>query len=647
MGKKFSDEIEYIPQALAWALEQDVTLLTRSLAGLSGKNLISIGSGGSSTVAAFIASLHESNFGLVSRSITPGEFLAHQHILENSCAALISAEGKNLDILAAADRVASLEMPGLALVLKAQSPLEVQCRATGTTTVTSFQMPWGKDGYLATNSLLATMVLASRAYGSQGVEQIKKVDRTWLTQRRAYIANQCLAEHMSSRKSLAVLYGAVGRIGAVDIESKLSESALGTCELTDYRQFAHGRHLQLAKSQNAPCFFAFYSSKDRALCDSTLALFPPEIPVIKMALPDDPIEASLLSVIDAILVIDILGQDQQCDPGQPPVTNFGRRLHVLNIKELLPPPKFQPAPLWRKLRDGANHVNQTRAWSTAAMEFCERLANARPKALVCDFDGTFCDTDLRFDGLDTRLISAIERLTSGGTIIGFASGRGGSLYDDLRKKLNPAIWSNIIVGYYSGSLIAPLNVPEFIAPPTDPRFEQLEQWLVDIGILLDRESKPNKHGGQMSLRRQHYGYKHRAVAGIRNWIKQENHLGWRVFCSGHSIDVLTENVGKEQVIQAIAKHVGCNPNTEILKIGDSGDFDGNDFELLNSGLSLSVDGVSPFRHACWNLLPRGCKGVAGTLYYLNSLEYDDHSLRFSPESICRIRATLEIGDRRP
>ena len=164
MWKRFSDEIEYIPQALTWAVEQDVKILSRSLAGLSGKNLIGIGSGGSSTVAAFIALLHELTFGLVSRSTTPGEFLAHQHCMDNSCAALISAEGKNSDILAALDRVALFEMPSIALVLSRESPLVARCREMGTTTVASFQMPWEKDGFLATNSLVATMVLVARAY---------------------------------------------------------------------------------------------------------------------------------------------------------------------------------------------------------------------------------------------------------------------------------------------------------------------------------------------------------------------------------------------------------------------------------------------------------------------------------------------------
>ncbi|UCV22575.1 HAD hydrolase family protein [Ferribacterium limneticum] len=643
MGKKFSDEIDYIPDAIAWALDEDVRFLTRSLAALSGRNLIGIGSGGSSTAAAFIATLHESCFGLLSRSTTPGEFLAHQRPMENASGLLISAEGKNLDILAAADRIASFELPGLAIVLRPNTPLATKCRETGAATVASFQMPWGKDGYLATNSLIATMILVTRAYGIKGIEKIREVDRNWLMERRANLVDQGLSEHMASRKSLAVLYGTVGRIGAIDIESKLAESALGGCELTDYRQFAHGRHLQLAEVRSAPCFLAFHSANDKALCDSTLELFPREVPIIKVELPNDPILASLVSVIDAILITDILGQHQQRDPGQPVVSSFGRNIHALDVKKLLPLADSEQISLRRKLRCNVDQVYRTAAWTTAAIEFCERLRNANIKALACDFDGTFCDTDLRYEGLDERLISSIEDLARNGTIIGFASGRGDSLYDDLRKKLSSDTWSKIIIGYYSGSVIASLDSEKFEEPAGDPRFDDLEQWLKDVGIVANLETTPKNRGGQMSLRMQNFGAKHRAVAGIRHWIQRGNHNGWRVFCSGHSIDVITENVGKENVVRAIAHYANADPMTETLRIGDSGDLDGNDFELLDSGLGLSVDSVSPFPGTCWNLLPRGYKGVTGTLLYMNSLQRTDQGRCLSSTLMDGLSETLRKG----
>ena len=644
MGKKFSEEVQYIPEAIAWAFKQEVKLLARALGGLSGKSLLAIGSGGSSTAAAFLAQTHEISFRQIARSATPGEFLSRQASFENSGAVLISAEGKNLDILAAAKRVATLEIPSIALVLNDPSPLGHLCRDNSSITVVPFPMPWVKDGYLATNSLIAMMVLIARAYQIEGIECINSIDCNWLSERRSLLTSQGLAEHMACHSSLAVLYGTVGKIGAIDIESKLSEAAFGTCELTDYRQFAHGRHLQLGTPGNTPCFLAFHCSQDVHLSEATLALFPPNIPVIKLELPDDPTAASIMSVIDAMLVTDILGAARNRDPGQPVVSTAGRAMHNLNVQEHLTVPTSLPAPMWRKFsNENASNANVS-IWREAALAFSERIANARIKALVCDFDGTFCNTDLRFDGLDERLIPVLEGLIRNGIMIGFATGRGDSLYRDLREKLSPDTWPNILIGYYSGSLIEPLANNLFNEPVTDPRFQALEQWLTSSVLTTREDVSLNKRAGQFSIRLGLGSNKNRISAAIRHWLHKESLHEWRVFCSGHSIDVLNENAGKERVINAIASRIGCDPIAEILRIGDSGDFDGNDFELLNDGLGLSVDCVSPCQPGCWNLLPIGLRGVVGTLYYLQALELVESAFQFSPKIIAEIRNTLEVRE---
>ncbi len=61
MGKKYSEEIEYIPNAIEWALNQNIEQLARCLISLSARSLLGIGSGGSTTAAAFMAMLHENH----------------------------------------------------------------------------------------------------------------------------------------------------------------------------------------------------------------------------------------------------------------------------------------------------------------------------------------------------------------------------------------------------------------------------------------------------------------------------------------------------------------------------------------------------------------------------------------------------------
>ena len=71
---------------------------------------------------------------------------------------------------------------------------------------------------------------------------------------------------------------------------------------------------------------------------------------------------------------------------------------------------------------------------------------------------------------------------------------------------------------------------------------------------------------------------------------------------------------------AVATRSGGTVN-DILRIGDKGAWPGNDAEMLDHPLGLTVDEASPSRHHCWGLAPAGVKGLQATLYYLDRLEW--------------------------
>lgn len=644
MGKNFSEEVAYLPSAIAWAATQDIKPLERAFQGFAGRNLLAIGSGGSTTAASFLAKLHEGTYGQISRACTPGEFLSHVVDFQNAAIVLVSAEGKNQDILAAAERVASTELPSISFVLSDSSPLAKVCEKTGSASVISFQMPWKKDGYLATNSLVATLILFARTYGADVESLTSGLDGEWIQQRKSLIQEQSFLTHFLDRRSLAVLYGKSGCIGAIDIESKLSEGAFGPCEITDFRQFAHGRHLQLNDEEQAPCFLVFSAGAEDLLCESTLKHFPTGVPIVRLPLPEDPLKAAIISVIDSILISELIGQGLSVDPGQPFVSTAARAMHHLDVRNLFPPRIRGAAPIYRKLQKLIETDGRASLYQEAGLRFCDRLQNSEIKALVCDFDGTFCCTEQRYSGLDDRLVPVIERLANAGVLIAFASGRGDSLYKDLREKLNPSIWKNILVGYYSGSLIEALNQNEPLNPAPDSNLQALASWLTEAGLVPGGDRYPIKmHGGQLSVR-SFKGYSlPRVMSAIRFWLSDHGYNKWRAYCSGHSIDVLTDASGKEAVVSYVAALIGCDPQSEILRLGDSGDFDGNDYELLGSGLGLSVDRVSSLHGACWNFLPVGLRGVLGTGYYLDCLVGDRGQMRFSPQKIGEFRKSLNIG----
>ncbi len=642
MGKQFAEEIAYLPSAIRWALEQNIDLLARVIAANSGRSLLAVGSGGSSTSAAFLAQLHESEFGRISRQSTPVELLAHETRPEDCAVVLVSAEGKNKDVLAASRHMLTLEIPGFALTLAPESPLADRLRASGAT-VAAFAAPWGKDGYLATNSLIATMILVARGYAIDGLQRyLERIDEQWLEQRRGQIAEQGLVDAVDGGRHICVLYGRDGIAGAIDIESKLAESALGVVQKVDFRQFAHGRHLQLANRELAPCFVSFESPRDRILAQATIGAFPADVPVVRLDLPAEHALAEIVSVIDAILLTDILSRRRGIDPGQPDVPEFGRTLHASDVREAVRGRGGWPPALVRKVRNVDAPRATYETFRLAGVAFADRLERARFRALVCDFDGTFCNTDLRFEGLDACLIAEIARIAGAGFPIGFATGRGDSLHGDLRVKLDEELWERITIGFYSGSIISGLAEAPPVQGKPDPRFVELTEWLTESTLLGALKSSPKIGEGQLSLRIRDHSAKYRVGAYVRQWLNTKGYGGWRIFYSGHSIDVVTESAGKDRVVSAIAATVGCGRDDEILRLGDSGDIEGNDYEFLNAGLGLSVNGVSIARDACWNFLPRGLMGAQGTRFYLKALVIEGGALRFAPEFIEHVRAILTV-----
>jgi fructoselysine-6-P-deglycase FrlB-like protein/hydroxymethylpyrimidine pyrophosphatase-like HAD family hydrolase len=621
MGRRFKDEINYIPQAIEWAAAQDVAIAQRALLSASSRPLFAIGSGGSFTVATFAALCHEKRFGQFARAVTPLEYKETGGAIRNAAALMLSAEGKNKDILAAAHSTLTFEHVAIALTLKVQTPLAEFAASSGGTGVVAYEMPWGKDGYLATNSLIAMIILLAKAYCPEKERNfaaaLSYITPQWLMDRRKMIA-RIIREYEVGTQVL-VLFGGATRSTAIDVESKFAEAALGTCQLADYRQFAHGRHLQLSHAENA-IVIAFVNEDEGALADATLALIPESIRKLALDVPICNDVAAVQGAIDAILITDVVADILGIDPGQPEVPEYCRFIHQLDPNILMKErPSPTPVPVGRKLKRTNIDASTVALFSNACLVFSKKLEEANVKALVCDFDGTFCETYRRFDGLDESLVTDIERITSYEIPIAFATGRGDSLMEDLRNKLSPSSWKHIYIGYYSGSVVARLDEePEF--PEKDPHFARLESWLEATGVSAMVEAGNKTKCGQFGLRCENHASRHEAVSAIKHWIRSQALCGWRVYCSGHSIDVLSCVAGKRKVLDFLVDRFGVDLDTEILRIGDSGDFDGNDFELLEDGLGLSVDSVSADPANCWNLLPSDRRGILGTKYYLSHLQ---------------------------
>jgi hypothetical protein len=551
--------------------------------------------------------------------MTPLQYAQRAEVLPRHSVLLISAEGKNRDILHAAATALRYAAACDVVTFSRASPLTAAVALSPSARVISFDPPWGWDGYLATNSLLASLVLGFRLQGSSVNGPLLSA---FLALYRTTDKLNPVAAGVARTRRLLGLHGAHGLVAAVDLESKLAEAAFAFTQIADLRQFAHGRHIQLAATADPAPVIAFVSPHEGDLWRATRAELPSDVTVLECALPRDPVEAAIAGLLIVMGLVEKIALTLGQDPGQPAVPDFARNIHALDPARLLPRPVgTSPNPKVAALEADMSREDARQAGA----RFVERLARARFAALVLDFDGTMCETARRDDGLDERLVPIVAGLLQQGMTIAFASGRGDSLHTDLRNRLPPEIWPRCILGCYSASLVMTLTQ---LWPTTvpDPQLDAIQQLLERLGIRREHGFKLSSRVAQLTIRSK----KGDGVDALFTLCSSliTGLVGWRVFRSAHSVDVLTPAAAKRTVVDALVSQFGMDPLTEVCRIGDRGEPHGNDFELLSEGLGLSVDGVSADADSCWFLGAPALGPVERAAHYLGSLVVNDGWARF-------------------
>ena len=217
-----------------------------------------VGSGGSLSAAHLVADLYETTVGVPARVETPLGLPRALRSLRTCNVLILSAGGRNRDILGACRQAIEFEPKQLSVVCATEgSPLAKLARTYDGAAVLEFELPTGRDGFLATNSLLATAVLMTRAIGGATTERLLPATFKSLAKGCQGVRTGVASEHFFERETLLVLHGDQTRAGAINLESKLTEAALARVQVADYRNFAHGRHHWLAKRPHESAVPAF------------------------------------------------------------------------------------------------------------------------------------------------------------------------------------------------------------------------------------------------------------------------------------------------------------------------------------------------------------------------------------------------------
>jgi HAD superfamily hydrolase (TIGR01484 family) len=629
----YEDELAQFENSYLAACSADIEPLKLAVASAAEASIIGVGSGGSFTVASLLCSLHEVYTGRVSRPSTPLEIICTPALASSSPVFLVSAEGKNPDIVEALERARHFSSRTVHVLTNRQdSPLMAHVRALPGVKPYVFELA-KKDGYLATNSLLLDAVLVARAYGElNGSHQPMPMDITglrvgeqsmqeWLKAARPFIAEA------ARRGALTVVYSPLLRAVAIDLESKLSEGALLHIQLADLRSYAHGRHLWLAQRPQDCAILALVEPLLGKLWDGMRGKLPSGIPTLTMSLAGaDPVHL-IAGLVAQMHLVAAVGRERGTDPGQPEVPTYGREIHYANLRDVIPLPllvnpsedqsKYEVLGAhWPSLRD---HGTMRRA----ARTFADTIRAQRFKAVVFDYDGTLCSSKSKDGPPPASVVEHIVRLARGGVIVGIASGRGGSIQTCLQEALPNDVLSRIRLGLYNGGWIAGADAPPVPRAETSEFLSHVTRIVVrlksiGVPILAHRTTHPY----QVSVRFREGLATDGMWFVIADALRQAGLDFSTMVRSKHSVDILANGVSKSALVADIIQKDKIDPY-EILTMGDQGAWPGNDAALLEHKYSLSVDMPSRRLDRAWKLAPAEKRDVDATLWYLERMALED------------------------
>ncbi len=629
MGKPFESELRKIEETFLWSKTLILTDLSNFINEINSPIYI-VGSGGSLSACHFAAELFEKK-GKFAKAITPLELLNLEDTLSNASVLFISASGRNVDIKNAFKRAIQAEPKSVGLIcMKEDSPISILAKKYSIAKTFEYVLPTGKDGFLATNSLLAFFVILNNIFNKIEKnstlinDDIKKVISTFL-------------KETNEDYTYTLLYNGFGKSVAIDIESKCSEAALAPTLLSDYRNFGHGRHHWFAKRRNS-AIIALCNEDDKVLCNKTLKLLPNEIPKLILKSKYTGSFSAIDLLVKSFFLIEALGRKMNIDPGKPGVPVFGRKLYNLPYSSIFKKKKgfklSNQAILAIKRKTKSNDLTrlnkkEMNSWIESYNSFISTIKKSDFGLVLFDYDGTLCSSAERFLGVSNEMGKKLKEIVENGFLIGVITGRGKSVREDFQRILPKIYWDKVIIGYYNGADCGLLSNNALPIKNIEINSDLIKanEKLKSISKLynLNVEVRPKQITIQIDDKSR-WEYVRNLIIQI---LKTNDINSIQILESSHSMDIIPDSISKLNILPFCRELSNKYKLSEqILIIGDKGQWSGNDFILLDSEFGLSVDEVSSKHGKCWNIASLGNRNTAATLEYLNRLEYKTNGMKF-------------------
>ncbi|MBH5371546.1 hypothetical protein [Bradyrhizobium glycinis] len=624
MTTVFSVKVNGLLKTVSEACASELGVLTEALERAADYPVAAVGSGGSAVSAEFLSSCRTWLQHSATAVTTPMAF-ALDPVLPKWGVWLFTAGGKNADIRAAFQTAVNEHARRIDVVTARGKNLVA---GVGAEIARLHTVPVAdeKDGFLATHSLTSTLtslLLASdQVAGHRGRErcdQVRARSENILSAANRTRDIEAIASAWNvERDTLIILHDPALTAAAVMIETSCWEAGLCKVQRTDFRNFAHGRHVWLDRYADRTVLLALTCDRSLPFWETIRSCIPSTIPSVHFAFGAPGRHTLFDAVLKSFGVVEGIGAVTGIDPGKPGVADFGRLIY--DSRDLLVAVQSEDAATRRKRRSEqrADEPDRAgRAWSSRRDEFIGRLEAAEFGALILDYDGTMVATNRRGKPPTEPIMEGLRRLLDGGVAIALATGRGGSVGEELRSCLSPEHCERVLVGYYNGAHIVPLSV-DIRTTPLEPDPAILEAFdRIQAGATMFRNGwLPKKSPFQITIGVDELVSTADGLGKLREIV--DACPGLRMVRSGHSIDICPEWAAKPRVFDAVRGRM-VDDKLQMLAVGDSGDRHGNDYELLGGEFGLSVDQVCEREISCWNLLPSHVSGPDGLLRILGGM----------------------------
>lgn len=625
MTPNFSAKLDGLSDTLQMLGTFDAASLAAGLSDSRGKHVLAVGSGGSVVAAQFLA-LCRDTLGLGATSVqTPMDIALGVHDLFETDVWLLSASAENADVVAAARSALQRRCRTLRIVTRTPSGTAAKIVADAGGEVHTVPVATERDGYLATHSMIATvasLLLASDALADDAHGQSHLIgtllDR--LVDCRDPANRLTMSEMLASlRRHDTILLLADPQLRPVStlIDTSVWEASLCAVQCTDFRNFAHGRHTWLHHRPQKTLILALTGTETRGVWSSLADTMPKSIRQVAIDMGDCGRLSNTIGLIDALALIEAMGQAVGIDPAKPGYAKFGPAVYDDRSLEALV--NSLPASVRHK-RAAMMRTDERASAPDALLDYSrarlERLAGVTIGGLVFDYDGTLVSTSERYSPPRAEIVEQLVRLDAAGVRIGIATGRGKSAGRDLRKVLPVSVHPRILMGYYNGSYLVTLDVDiESNPPPDDPHISQVAEWLrTRQDLFLSAEFKVG--GLQITINTEKLRHPFRFRRDMAECPPVRSNKA-RVTGSGHSFDIIPSSASKLRVVEAVAKAIGGQ--RETLCFGDSGSTTGNDHALLAHAFGISVGEVCGTLDGCWSLFGNHSTGPDALLNVLRAL----------------------------